>query len=195
MLSPVWKCQWREHPLRRRIDIVEAWVRLALAMVLSVGVMTSGAAVVWSVYADGRTVAADQAASWRQVRAEVVREAPQPDASVGETGRADTVRAVVRWAAPDGSHVQGVALVPSGLQRGQGADVWLDGKGRLTQPPLSEQNVVAGAVTLGVFTAVAGVGVAAAAGLVVRSVADRRRLTAWEREWQQVGPGWSHRDA
>ncbi|MFC9246125.1 hypothetical protein ACFT7S_19600 [Streptomyces sp. NPDC057136] len=195
MLAPVWKRQWRDHPLRRRVDILEAWALLALAAVLSLGAPTAGAYAARSAYAHDLVVATDQESSRRQVPAVVVRRSPPADISVGETGRGDTVRALVRWTAPEGTPARGVAQVPAGLERGERTHVWLDSRGRVTEPPLSHEQIVAGAVAIGAYTTAAGVGAAAAAGLTVRRVAGRRRMAEWEREWQWVGPSWRRHDA
>ncbi|QNE73370.1 hypothetical protein F0344_00880 [Streptomyces finlayi] len=195
MLAPVWKRQWRNHPLRRRVDLLEAWAFLALFALLVLGAPAAGAAAARAVYTYDLGVAADQEASRRQVPAVVVRRVPPADISVGETGRGDTVRALVRWTALEGSPDRGISFVPAGLERGDRTTVWLDRRGHVSAPPLSHEHIMAGAFTVGAATAGAGVGAAAAAGLVVRRAAGRYRMTVWEREWQRVGPSWRRHDA
>ncbi|MEU8677742.1 hypothetical protein [Streptomyces sp. NPDC048560] len=195
MLAPVWRRQWRDHPLRRRVDLLEAWAFLVLSALLVLGAPAAGAAAARAVYAHDLAVAADQEASRRQVPAVVVRRVLPADFSLGETGHGETVRALVRWTALEGDPDRGTALVPAGLERGDRTTVWLDRRGHVTAPPLSHEHVVAGAFTVGAFTAAAGAGAAAATGLVVRRVAGRYRITEWEREWQRVGPSWRRHDA
>ncbi|MDX3458912.1 hypothetical protein PV396_44530 [Streptomyces sp. ME02-8801-2C] len=180
-----WLWRWRSNPLRRRDDIVEAWIVLA----------------VWSVIALGGTLvgtvtarAADD--SFAQLRAErhVVRavlvESTTGAVPTTEGVRDGRVRAKVRWTASDGSPHTGRALVNFGRKAGSPVVVWTDDAGRLASQPPTTAQASAQAGVMGVSAALALAGLVYAAGRVTRWRLDSRRFEAWDREWDRVEPQW-----
>ncbi len=71
--------------------------------------------------------------------------------------------------------------------------VWTDGRGQIvTEPPSPAE----AAVEAGVFATAAGLafaGLAFGAGALARWRLDLRRVEQWGREWDLVGPRWSHK--
>ncbi|MFF8729260.1 hypothetical protein ACF073_22570 [Streptomyces sp. NPDC015171] len=180
--------RWRSNPLRRREDIVEAWIVLALWVIAVVGGAVAGAL---TARAAG-DVFAQQRAHRHAVGAVLLAEAPTgATAAWPEDG---LVRAPVRWTAPDGSARTGTALVGGGLRTGSRVVVWQDDHGRLA--PAEPPDPVEGAVEAGLFGAAAALSVAAPA-YGVRALGrlwlDRRRMARWAREWDAVEPRWAHR--
>src|SRR5689334_3682730 len=103
--------RWRNNPLRRRDDIVEAWVVLAVWMVVTVG--GAGAGLVTATAADA--MFARQRTERHSVQAVVVNDVPRKATAFG----ADNRRTVeVRWVKPDGSTRTGRTLVSTGLDAG-----------------------------------------------------------------------------
>jgi hypothetical protein len=186
--------RWRRNPLRRRSDVLEAWMVVAVGLLLFVGAPLAGAVAGWWAHGEARAVAAEQRADRHRVRAEVLGRTPDSLPSV-QGGREHAYRATVRWTDPDSGLRTGTARVPAGTHRGEVIDVWFDGKGRSVLPPPDESAVWQHTLTLGLCAtggAVAGV-------LLVRSVArgalNRRRMAAWEREWALTEPQWTRRRA
>jgi Sulfate permease family len=67
--------------------------------------------------------------------------------------------------------------------------VWVDPAGRLTGPPF--EGSPQGQAVLGAVLAVMGLGcVLCCAGLVSHGLLGRRRLAAWESDWQLTGSQW-----
>ncbi|MFI9155798.1 hypothetical protein [Streptomyces sp. NPDC053367] len=182
--SKRWLWRWRTNPLRRRDDLVEAWVVLAVWLIALVGGIVTGALVARAADASF----AEQRAERTPVRAVVLADAPSDGPHAGTV--ADRVRAKVRWTAPDGTTRTGVALVERGHRTGSAVVVWQDARGTLApEPPTSaEASVEAG--LLGGAAAIAFSGTVVGAGAVVRWRLDRRRLDLWGREWELVGPRW-----
>ncbi|MFI6355334.1 hypothetical protein ACIBJF_22335 [Streptomyces sp. NPDC050743] len=178
----------RSNPLWRREDAVEAWLVLAVWIVVVVGGAVAG---VLTACAAGDVFAA-QRAHRHPVRAVLLADAPQDSTAAWPVD--GLVRATVRWTAPDGTDRTGITLVDSGLKAGARVVVWQDDQGVLT--PAKPANPTEGAIEAGLFGAAAALAVAApvyGAGALGRVWLDRRRMARWDREWDQVEPRWGHR--
>ncbi|MBP5942454.1 hypothetical protein [Streptomyces acidiscabies] len=179
--------RWRSNPLRRPDDITEAWLVLAVWLLIAVagtvvGMMTAHAA---------DEMFARQREQRHPVRAVLLDDVPK-SAGVGGTG-SDRRSAGVRWSAPDGSERTGRTLVDAGHRAGATVVVWQDAQGRLkTEPPNALEAAVESA-TLGAGAACGLAGALYGAGRIARWRLDRRRLEGWGREWDVVGPLWGHR--
>ncbi|MFJ7965623.1 hypothetical protein [Streptomyces sp. NPDC096324] len=179
--------RWCDNPLRRRDDVIEAWMVL----------------VVWTVFALGGTVAglvtaqaaddafARQRTQRHSVGAVILHDVPATASGPGaSSGRLMTA---VRWTATDGSSRTGSAAVPTGSRAGSKARIWQDGHGRLTPapPPPTKAAIESGVAGAAAATAVGCL--TFGAGTVARRRLDRRRYDAWGREWLLVEPKWGHR--
>ncbi|MCX4993105.1 hypothetical protein [Streptomyces sp. NBC_00568] len=179
--------RWRSNPLRRRDDIVEAWIVLAVWMVFAVGGSVAG--LVTAHAAD--EVFAAQRAERQRVPAVLLNDVPLSFPAIG--GTSDRRTTTVRWTASDGSTRTGRTQVDTGLEAGSTVTVWQDGHGRLTSAPLSATEAAIESGLLGVGAAAGLAGLVFGAGAVVRWQLDRHRIDEWSREWDQVGPRWGHR--
>ncbi|MFK0110022.1 hypothetical protein [Streptomyces sp. NPDC091217] len=175
--------RWRDNPLRRHDDIVEAWIVLAVWAFIAVGGTIAG--VVTALAAD--QVFAQQRAERRPVQAVLLTDVAE---STGTGGVADDRRmATVRWTAPDGSSRTGLTRVDAGTS----VVAWEDGRGRLVAEPPSATAAGVEAGVLGAAAVAALAGAALGAGAVARWRLDERRMALWGREWDLVGPRWGHR--
>ncbi|MFJ5775552.1 hypothetical protein [Streptomyces sp. NPDC093094] len=182
--SRPWFWRWRANPLRRRHDVVEGWVLLAVWLLTLVGGAVAGAV---TALAAGATFA-EQRAERRPVQAVVVQDVPSDAPRAGTVS--DEVRAKVRWTAPDGRARTGVALVDGGTRPGARVVVWQDAQGSLaTRPPTGAEAAVEAGL-LGTAAAVAFAGAAVGVGAVARWRLEKRCLDRWGREWELVGPRW-----
>lgn len=183
--KPLWR--WRSNPLRRRVDVVEAWVVLAVWALVVVGGTVAG--LVAAGAAD--EVLAHQREEREPVRAVLLVDVPTSTSGIGT--ESERTPATVAWTASDGSRRTGRTLVDTGTKAGSPVVVWQDRQGRLaTRPP----SAGAAAVEAGVLGAAAGCALAGAvfgAGAVVRWRLEQQRLGLWDREWTTVGPRWGHK--
>lgn len=167
------------NPLRRGVDMTEALIVAALSITFLVAgplVAQTGAHIGYRVAV--RTAHAEQ--SWRQVPAVLRATAPQ------EVG----ARVSASWRAPDGARRTGTISVPPGAQIGSTVSLWVDRAGRPTAPPF--EGSPRGQAILGAVVAVMGLGwVLCCVGLVGHGVLGRRRLAAWESDWQLTEPQWT----
>ncbi|MPY39119.1 hypothetical protein FNH04_04020, partial [Streptomyces phyllanthi] len=179
--------RWRSNPLRRRDDVMEAWLLLAMWALIVVGGTLAG--VVIARAADEEF--ALQRAERTPVRAVLLTDVPRTastDSGVG-TGMA---LAKVRWTAPDGSTRTDKTLVDTGQKAGTRITVWTDGQERLSPEPSTPTEAAVEAGVLGAAAALALGGAVFAAGRTARWGLDRRRIKQWGREWDLVGPQWGH---
>ena len=174
------------NPLRRAVDRVEAVIMAALLAAFLIGApLMALAAGQWS-YAAGLRVQHAQAA-WRSVPAVLLAGASSQDYS----GYEPLVPA--RWTTPSGAQRRGDVYAPPGAKAGSTVAVWIDASGRLTDPPLRHDQVLAQAAIYA-LTAPAVLGlVLAGVGLIIHYRLDSRRLAAWDADWLATEPRWTSR--
>ena len=182
--------RWRNNPLCRRSDVAEAWVRRVTTGMLVGGTVLTGLGVGAAVHDSEHATAEAQNAERHMVPATLEVDAPAAEGVTEDTADELRYSVPVRWKAPDGSDRTGTAPVRAGADKGDTVHIWVDKHGRPAEAPLSELDVWA-------HTAVAGAAAGGGVGLAVGAVRcgtlwvmNRRRLAAWEQEWERVGPGW-----
>ncbi|MFI8348733.1 hypothetical protein [Streptomyces sp. NPDC085596] len=183
----------RHNPLRRRSDVVEAWVVVLVAVLLCVVAPLAGTAAGLYTYDRARTHAEEQRAERHSVRAEVLgRPAARPTVH-GDRGH--SYRAEVRWTEPGQKPRTAVAHVPAGTRAGDAVTVWFDGRGHTVAPPPNDIAVWQHTVAVGLGVAGGTATFVLLARAVERRVALRHRLDEWERAWARTGPRWTRRRA
>lgn len=182
-----WWWRWRSNPLRRRDDVIEAWLLLVVWAVVAVGGTIAG--LLTAHAAD--EVFARQRAERHPVHAVLLTDLSQRTPTVRTSG--DKAVAKVRWTASDGSARTGYTLVDTGLRPGAGLVVWQDTRGTLVTAPPNAAKAGVEAAVLGTLAGLAVTGAVHTAGALARWRLDRRRIAEWGREWDLVGPRWGHR--
>ncbi|MCD7442294.1 hypothetical protein K4B79_29245 [Streptomyces lincolnensis] len=187
-VKKVWFWRWRRNPLRRHSDTVEARIVLVTWTVALLGGLLAGE-VAGAVVEDG--LAARRAAV-HPVSAVLVEDADKAP-SVTSVGSDGTVRATVRWTAPDGSTHTAKTRVVAGSDAGTPVTVWSDRTGALVRTPPSATEALVESALTGVLVAVGTGGAVLGCGWVARHRLNRRRMRDWETEWATVGPEWRKR--
>jgi len=177
------------NPLRRRSDVIEAWLAPA-----AIVVFLALSPLVAVLAATG--VRADDAAaqhvqqSWHPVTAVLLRAAPGPQFS-DNGANTWTEWAPARWTA-GGRHYTGNIPVPADSRAGSTQTVWLDSGGHVRVPAMTKPEL-SGAIGTGILLALAGLAVLlAVAARLGRWALDRKRMASWGDAWLSVGPRWSH---
>ncbi|PWI13303.1 hypothetical protein DI272_03520 [Streptomyces sp. Act143] len=183
-----WWWRWRSNPLRRRDDVLEAWLVLAAWVLVVVGGTFAGAV---AARAADETFAR-QRADRTPVRAVLLADVPRTTGARGNV-YSDRAMAKVRWTAADGSRRTGSTLVDAGLRTGSTVTVWTNRQGDLTSRPPGPTDAAVEAGFLGAGAALALSGLVIGAGAAARCRLDRRRIAQWGREWDMVGPRWGHK--
>ncbi|MEU3526342.1 hypothetical protein AB0E62_21165 [Streptomyces sp. NPDC038707] len=183
----VWLWRWRRNPLRRRADVVEAWVVLGAFVLTVLGGVLAGLFTAGSV----EHGLARERALRRPTVARVVSGGPAKSSARGERApEGARVRTVVRWTAADGSSRTGRVRVPSGSGPGTPVTVWTDPRGRIVSRPVTASEAALRATLVGLLVGVSAAAVPCVAGLAVRGRLERRRMRAWDTEWARLGPQW-----
>ena len=177
------------NPLRRRSDVVEAWlVPAAIVVFLVLSPLVAGL-VDLGVRADNAAAQHVQQ-SWHPVSAVLLRAAPGPAFS-DNGANTWTEWAPARWTV-GGQHFTGNIPVLAGSHAGSTQTVWLDRAGHVQVPPMNRPEL-RGALGTGILLALAALAVVVAvATRLFRWLLDRKRMASWETAWLAVGPRWRH---
>lgn len=197
--------RWRRNPLRRRSDIVEAWLG-AVTVLLLCAVPLIGWWAGQSVDRTLQRVARTQRAERTLVPASVVQSPAAPGATTapgaskaaaGVAGADSDPRHgdVLHWTAPD--HSEHTANVPVGLEVWHRYQLllWTDRAGVLVPPPLDDATASTHAILAGVATGSAAGGLLVLSRQLLMWRLMRRRMDSWEREWARVGQDWGRAGA
>ncbi|MGW2209670.1 Rv1733c family protein [Streptomyces sp. NPDC001781] len=178
--------RWRSNPLKRREDVVEAWIMLLVWVVAVIGGAVAGVLTAQATVG----LLARQRADRHPVHAVLLTDARR--SGTGPWAGRILVEAPVRWRSPDGATRTGRALVDNGLRAGSRVVVWQDEWGTLS--PAKPANPTESSFEAGLFGLGAALTVGAAsygAGALGRVWLDRRRSARWDREWDLVEPRWA----
>jgi hypothetical protein len=177
------------NPLRRRTDIVDAWLLpAAIAAFLVLGPIVAVVTVAW-VHADAAAARHAQL-SWHRIDAVLLRAVPGPEMSdFGANGWLAWTPA--RWTVAGRTH-SGDVPAASGSRAGSAVPVWLDRAGKVQAPPLTAAQLGDVAVTATWIALAILAMLLAGLTLLVKRALDKRRLASWETAWLTVGPRWSH---
>jgi hypothetical protein len=178
------------NPLRRRSDLIEAWLLPAvIAVFLALSPLLVGAASAWVHHDNAATQQAQR--SWHRVTAVLLQAVPGPLMS-DNGGNSWITWTPARWTADGRTHV-GQVPAAAGSSAGSAVSVWLDRAGNVRAPPLSAGQM-RDRVVLAALVALTALAVfLTAAVLIGRRLLERRRLAGWAADWLSVGPQWSRR--
>ena len=175
------------NPLRRRADVIDAWLLPAvIAAFLILGPLLVAAASIWVHAENAATQQAER--SWHEVPAVLLQAVPGP--MVSDNGANTWVTwTPARWTVGGRPRV-GMIPAAAGTRAGRMVPVWLNRAGQVQAPLTAGQ--VTDRVTLAALIALTALAVllggVAALG---RYLLERRRLAGWEAAWLAVGPQWS----
>ncbi len=183
----VWLWRWRRNPLKRRADVVEAWVVLGACLLTVLAGVLSGLAAAGSVE-DGL---ARERAAWRPAVARVVTQVPgSSPASSSHASSGERIWAKVRWTAADGSAHTGQIRVEPGSRPDTPVTVWTDPQGHLVTRPTTASEAAFRSALIGLLVGLSAAAVPFVGGLAVRGRLERHRMDAWDTEWARLGPQW-----
>lgn len=185
--------RWRPNPLRRRVDLLEAWIGLILVVVAVAATPATallvGTAVHHSLHRDAR----EQASRHQRTTAVVLQQVPQHPEPGSDEALHTRYPAEVRFTGPGGRPRTASTDVVPGLPAGSRVTVWTDASGRLTDPPPTSDEILSRAVGWGSVAGAAVVLTCAVGYLTVSRLMDRRRIAQWARAWLRTAPRWTTR--
>ncbi|MEU7581050.1 hypothetical protein AB0B50_26005 [Streptomyces sp. NPDC041068] len=186
--------RWRHNPLRRRTDLVEAWLALAALVLIVVAVPVVGA-LTTSLSRDALLTSVRQQREERHaITGTVLRKAdsppldPDPETSSARDAHS---RVHARWTAPNGALRSGVVL--SDLKSPSPGDhfrLWTDEEGRVVGRPLDSATATTHAVIAGFGAATMSVALVEGARRFVLWRVMRGRYARLDQAWAKAGPDW-----
>lgn len=170
-------------PLVRREDRLEARILLG-AVLLCLAAIPIAVWIGSATFARQLPVAREEMRERHPATAVTLSDAPP-----ALTGLAvePTEQVPGRWRLPDGNVRVGTLGVMPGTEAGTRVPIWLDRDGDLVDPPMTPEDVVTGACSLGIVVWFAWTLLLAATVWLVRLVLDRRRARQWALEWERFG--------
>jgi hypothetical protein len=87
--------------------------------------------------------------------------------------------------------VTGEVPVPAGTAAGTAVRVWTTRDGQLTGPPLKDTQVTGQAALAATFGVIVLAAALAVTGVLARRALDKRRMAAWDADWQATGRRWT----
>ncbi|MGW8378342.1 hypothetical protein [Streptomyces sp. ODS28] len=187
-----WRWRWRRSPLRRRVDVRDAWLGLLMGLALVLGAPAAGAATGLLAYEVRNGTRHVELHERHRVTGVLLEDSPKSSLGQGD-GTVDAMTARARWRGADGRPHTGDVQVAPDHTKGTSVPVWLTREDRPAAPPLSPQDVRDAAITGGLIGTTAAAVLLSTVRWALRRSLDRVRLEAWEREWAVVGPRWGHR--
>ncbi|WP_416981890.1 hypothetical protein [Streptomyces sp. T028] len=183
--------RWRHNPLKRRSDVIEAWIGVVAAAVM----LLTAPAVGLAAAEAAEQSALHEARGLHSVTAELVEDAPGARPSRFSAPTSELVRVTVRWTTNSGSVVSATAPVAAGSKAGSATTVWLDADGRVQPTPPTPAQAASRGVALGAAAALGTSALVLGAWWVVRVRLDVRRRAWWERAWKEFDTQRGHRHA
>ncbi|MFE7275246.1 hypothetical protein [Streptomyces sp. NPDC057623] len=191
--------RWRDNPLRRTTDLVEAWVALAALLLILVVTPLAGSLVGGLAQDALQESVREQHTSRHVVTATVIREldgSPLDADPEAATGRDIRTRVEAHWTAPDGTPHQGSVITSLDTpQAGDRFRMWTDPQGRTVARPLDSATAATHAVLAGFGAALLAVGLIEGGRRLVVWRMVRRRYERWDQAWDKAGPDWGRTGA
>lgn len=197
--ATTWPWHWRRSPLRRRSDVVEAWLGVVAVLVT----LLAGPAVGWGAgslaHEALRQTVREQHRHRHPVSAIAVRSVP--DGRSTETGHGAAAdregyhRIVAHWRGPDGTARSGTVSVPRATGPGDRFPLWTDDRGRVSTRPMDPRTAAVHAVLAGFGAALATGGLVETARRLAVWRLVQRRYAQWDRAWERAGHTWGRADA
>ncbi|WP_030265601.1 Rv1733c family protein [Streptomyces violens] len=186
-----WLVRLRRSPLRRPTDLLQAWVGLALTLAVLAGVPLAMLLVGNAVDHSLQQAAKDHTRANHRTTAVLLHPAPHHLEPGSDEEKATRYPVEVRFTDTNGRTRTGETKVRPGLPAKSTVQLWINGNGELTDPPMAAGEIRSRAMG---WAGLAGAGVAltgVAAYATVNRVLNRRRLADWERAWADTAPRWS----
>jgi hypothetical protein len=179
------------NPLRRACDRAES----AIAAVLLAGFLIGAPllAIACGQWATAAALRAERAEQATRHQITAVLLAGTGSSAQNAASGTLLVEARARWTGPGGITRTGKIVAPPGEKAGSRLTIWVDASGRQTGQPLQGSDVAA-QHTIAALLGPVVLGLVLLGGwALTRRTLDRRRMAAWDADWQITGPRWTSR--
>ncbi|MFI8194417.1 hypothetical protein ACIF8T_37805 [Streptomyces sp. NPDC085946] len=183
--------RWRRNPLRRRTDVLQAWIGLGVLLAVAAVGPVAAVLVGDAAHRHYRDTAHHQARTRHPTTATLVRDAPRHPEPGSEEEKKTRYPVEARFTTREGRIRTTRTEVRPGLPAGSPVRVWVTSGGEATGPPLTREQVrrrsMGWALLTAIGVALTGAAAHGLAGLVLR----RRNLADWDRAWARTAPRWT----
>ncbi|PZH00583.1 hypothetical protein C1I97_23160 [Streptomyces sp. NTH33] len=190
-LSRVKLWRLRRNPLRRPTDLLQAWVGLGLLLAVLAAVPAAMFLVGDAAFRHYVRTAEHQEQTRWQTTAVLVHDSPRHPEPGSEEAKTARYPVQVRFTDPGGRTRTARADVHPGLSAGSSVDVWADTDGRITEPPMTDDQIRSRSMGWAIIAALTVCAAGAAAYGTTALALRRRNLSAWAAAWSRTAPRWT----
>jgi hypothetical protein len=180
------------NPLCRRVDRIEGAVRLLLALFVLAALAVS-TVIALNSYATAASAAAAERHQLRQVEVVLLEDAPSSVSDPPAAASPPQPGVQARWTLPDGSTRVGGVYIREAAISGESVQAWMNAFYDPVRPPAERDDLVMRAALMGLVVATLSCSLFSGAYQLARRQLNRRRDTAWTREWLLVSNSWRDR--
>ncbi|WP_371530723.1 hypothetical protein OG302_36700 [Streptomyces sp. NBC_01283] len=191
-LVGLWR--WRHNPLRRKTDLVEAWVACVAVLLIAVAAPLAGLAIGGASRDALLQSVREQHKARHEVAGTVIRKVsrppvdPDPETS---SARDRHSRVLAEWTAPDGTARSGTVVAAlRSPDPGDRFRLWTNEHGQVVGRPLDDATASTHAALAGMGAAVAVAGLVEGVRRIVVWRIVLRRYDRWDQAWDRAGPDW-----
>ncbi|MEU5955501.1 hypothetical protein [Streptomyces sp. NPDC047525] len=183
--------RWRRNPLRRRTDLVQAWIAVGLFLAVLTATPAAVVLVGDAAHRHFEQSARHQADTRHRTTAVLVHDAPRHPEPGSVEAKKSLYPVAVRFTDRRGHTRTAEADVEPALTAGNTIPVWVSDEGELTGPPLTKEEVRDHTKGYAVLAAIAVPLAGAAAYACAHRRIERHNLAQWGAAWARTAPRWS----
>jgi hypothetical protein len=183
----------RPHPLRRGVDVVQAWLSLTAVLALLLAAPLAAWAAGDTAYRSAMDAAREATRDRVRVDAVLLEDSFTYTSATRTVTSAEQLQVEARWYGRDAAPHVGKIVPETEGRAGSHVPLWIDKAGNPVAPPLSEQQITERTLAIGFTTLLASAVLIAVLWLFCRHLLDRHRMALWEIAWAATEPRWSGR--
>ncbi|USQ85721.1 hypothetical protein NFX46_19325 [Streptomyces phaeoluteigriseus] len=183
--------RWRHNPLRRRTDLAQAWIAVGLFLAVLAGIPTAMYLVGDAAYRHHKETARHQTATRHHTSAVLVHDAPRHPEPGSDEAKKALYQVSVHFTDPRGHTRTAKTDVEPALTAGSTVRIWVKDEGKITDPPLTTEQVRNRAMTYAVLAATAIPVLGAATYGYANHRLGRHNLAKWDSAWADTAPRWT----
>ncbi|MFE6828410.1 hypothetical protein [Streptomyces sp. NPDC057690] len=183
--------RWRRNPLRRRTDLAQAWIAVGLFLAVLPATPAAMFLIGDVAYRHHKETARHQAATRHHTPAVLVHDVPRHPEPGSHEAKKTLYPATVRFTDSQGHPRTATADVEPAQTAGSTVHVWVNPDGKITDPPLTNEQVRNRTMVHAVLAALAVPLLGAAAYDYANRRLERHNLAQWDAAWADIAPRWT----
>nr|WSZ14618.1 hypothetical protein OH837_15435 [Streptomyces canus] len=183
--------RWRRNPLRRRTDLAQAWIAVGLFLTVLAATPVAMFLLGDTAYRHHKETARRQAATRYDTPAVLVHDVPRHPEPGSYEAKKTLYPATVRFTDPTGTSRTAKTDVAPALTAGSTVRVWVNADGKITDPPLTMEQVRNRAMGWALLAAMAVPVLGAAVHGYAHRRLERHHLAQWDAAWADIAPRWT----